>query len=189
MRFKKKQESLLPPVSPARLFESFWELKPLTKKICARGHLLRDTIGTEEGEGLVYAAKKSDSLVFHIEADLSHSGDGVEIFLDMRPGTSAVVGRFCHCFVFDGSFREKTHFRTPEESHPLCSPELLKWEGTEHGVTLEIPAEALHGWGAAHMGFALRLQSAGKKQHLGVSAKEGSFENHPALWSKLLMES
>lgn len=151
--------------------------------------MLRDTLGTEEGEALVYGAIEKNHLLFHIQADLSHSGDGVEIFLDTRPGTSAVVGSFCHRFVFDGTFREETHFRTAEESHPPADPKYLQWEGTEDGVNLKIAHAALVGYRAGTFGFAMRIQTAGKKQHLGVSAKEGGFENHPELWAKLNVES
>ena len=189
MRFKKKsEESPLFAISPARCFETLFTLKPLKGKITARGHMLKDQLGVEEGEGLIYGAQDDRGIIFHIAADLSHEGDGVEIFLDTRPGTSAIVGRFCHRFVFDGDLREETHFRTPEESHPLCDPKLLKWEGDGDGVTLFLPKEAICGFRAGLFGFALRLRTKGKVQHLGVSAREGAFENHPAQWAQIGVE-
>lgn len=189
MAFKKKnEESLLFPISPARCFETLFTLKPLKGKIMARAYLLKDQLGIEEGEGLVYGATDQSGLIFHLAADLSHEGDGAEIFIDTRPGTSAIIGRFCHRFVFDGTLREETPFRTPEESHPLCDPKLLKWEGEGDGVTLRLPKEAICGFRSGLFGFALRLRTAGKLQHLGVSAREGAFESHPSQWAQLGIE-
>jgi len=188
MRFKKNEENPLFAISPARCFETLFTLRTLKGKITARSCMLKDQLGVEEGEGLIYGALDEKGLLFHIAADLSHEGDGVEIFLDTRPGTSAIIGRFCHRFVFDGDFREETPFRTPEESHPLCDPKLLKWEGNGDGVTLHLPKEAICGFRSGLFGFALRLRTKGKVQHLGVSAREGGFENHPAQWAQLGIE-
>lgn len=189
MRFKKKfDDSLLFAISPARCFETLFALKPLKGKITARSYMLKDQLGIEEGEGLIFGASDARSLIFHIAADLSHAGDGVEIFLDTRPGTSAIVGRFCHRFIFDGDLREETHFRSPEESHPLCDPKYLKWEGDGEGVTLYLAKEGIYGFRPGLFGFALRLRTKGRVQHLGVSAREGAFENHPAQWAQLGIE-
>lgn len=188
---KKNQENPLFAISPQRLFETEWNLKPLGKKIKAPGHLLRDMLGMEESVALIYGAYSSKALLLYVEGDLSHEGDGIELFLDTRPGASQVVGRFCHQFAFSNDalppFREVTPFRTPEESHPLCEPGDLSWRPAEGGVEVEIPFRSLAGWGEGvkTLGFALRLQCGGRKQHLGVSAREGSFELHPALWGRL----
>lgn len=190
MRFKKTpDESLLFAISPARCFETLFTLKPLQGKITTARYRLKDELGMEEGDGIVYGSIDDKGLVFHIAADLSHEGDGVEIFLDSRPGLSAIIGRFCHRFVFDGTLREETPFRTPEESHPLCDPKLLKWEGDAKGVTLYLPKEAICGFRCGVFGFALRLRAQGHIQHLGVSVREGSFENHPVQWAQLMVDS
>lgn len=124
-------------------------------------------------------------------------GDSFEIFLDMRPKTSAVITRYCHHFfalpeaVEGVRVGEITRFREGD-SHPLATFEQLdiRADINKKGYRLElfIPAEQLYGWDSdasdiEQVAFTYRLNRfQAPAQHLSVG-QDFSLEIHPPLWA------
>jgi len=126
-------------------------------------------------------------------------GDSIELFIDTRQIAQAkTTHRFYHHFYFmpesfEGHMKgECSRFRT-EDSHPLCSEELLecKIEQTKNGYIahIEIPKEALVGYDplvAPSLGFTYRINRPdGPSQHFAMTQELSRIDSMPSLWAAL----
>ncbi len=162
----------------------------------------------EEPFAEVYASWHPERLSFHINVSVPfqksgdgdfRKGDSVELFIDTRDLKSkGVISRFCSCYTFSAvpwqNFcgREVTRFRN-DDMHCLCHPEDLqvtpKFYSDSYSLTIEIPAQALHGFdpiGFPRLGFTYIInRTDGPPQHFAVSSDEYAVEQHPATWGTL----
>jgi hypothetical protein len=126
--------------------------------------------------------------------------DSVELFIDTRDvKTSGFNTRFCHHFfflpeAFEGiQMGELTHFRNPEESHPLCSPDDLtlkvQLKPQSYNLQIFISSQALHGYDPEQfdrLGLTYRInRSFGLPQHFAVLSEDYQIEQQPSLWSSV----
>lgn len=140
----------------------------------------------------------------HVVFPSPESGDSVELFFDTRDiKTAGFNNRFCHHFCFlpepvEGIMaREVTRFRT-EDAHTPCNPMDLqvsvlkkKLRGV-YTMNIVIPAECLHGYDPDQfnrMGFSYRINRfGGPSQHFSVISAEYQIDQHPSMWSSLLLK-
>lgn len=143
----------------------------------------------------VYIGWSEKGLFFHFDVKASLDDESkIELFIDTRDvKTSGYNTRFCHHFFFSPSSKqEKTHFRNPEEMHPLCPQNLLeshfKKEKSSFKAEIFIPKECLTGYEPhqlGRLGFTYRVSSDGSTQHFSVLSSDYNFEELPALWASL----
>jgi hypothetical protein len=177
----------------------------------SRGYKLQDTsyLLDQEPFAEISMGWNFEGLYFLIDAktrkirssypDLT-SGDSFEVMIDTRNVKSALTTKFCHHFFFLAEpveeliCGEKTRFRT-DEGHEMAQEEFF---GVDTKKTLQgyqmrvfIPKKALFGFEAdslEEIGFNYRLNRfSGPPQELSASSKEFSVEQHPSLWSHLIL--
>jgi hypothetical protein len=206
----KKQKELLDPrlpKSPAALFfEEEWIFKTLDEKnLFSKSYWLED-IGELDQEicPRIYAGVDQKALVFGFDFSSlgltfpgKEASDGIEIFIDTRPGLSKGITKFCHQFAlsFDEGphFLEVTSFRAKEDSHEKANPRDLKIV-TQKGLwTLKIPLSALHGLlidghQSVQIGFALTLQISGVFYPILGASIDTSYTQYPGLWKRAVLE-
>lgn len=129
-------------------------------------------------------------------------GDSLELFIDTRDvKTSGYNTRFCHHFFafpepLDGrQAGELTHFRSEEDAHPHCDPNLLEVKALCHKdsytMTLWLPTLSLVGYDPSsfdRLGFSYRInRTIGPPQHFSTVSREFQIEQQPSLWTTLLL--
>jgi hypothetical protein len=163
----------------------------------------------EEAFAQVYTGWNTEGLAVHIAVNAPFTrahypeitrGDSIEIMIDTRDiKTSGYNTRFCHrffCFAepLEGiQAGELTHFRSEEESHPLCDGEELVVKATvrptSYNTTLLIPTNCLVGYDPAsfgRLGFTYRVNRTGQPaQHFSAITDEFQIEQQPSLWASL----
>ncbi len=198
-----------PTLMPANFFILEDTCPYISKGSFTKKHVLEsyNELCNEETFATVYMGWNEDGIQFKIKSDSPfqkakkpyHTGDAVEFFIDTRDmKSSRIVNRFCHHFFFlpeelNGKTKgEITRFRT-EDSHPLCSEDLLFLESkkTKTGceILISIPTEAMHGYDPQQfkrLGFTYRINSAsGEKQHFASSSSEYDISQQPSLWGSI----
>lgn len=184
--------------------------KSFTKE-SAKQHLLPllSQIWGEESFAEVSMGWQPSGLFFYVRVEQPNSlvvtypdfrqGDSIELFIDTRAITSAkTTHRFCHHFyflpeLFEGRSKgECTRFRT-EDTHPLCSEELLECttKTSTHGYTASIvlPRECLVGYDpqvGSKLGFTYRInRPQASSQHFAMAYDHSRIDTMPCLWAKL----
>lgn len=129
--------------------------------------------------------------------------DSFEVFIDTRDlKTKSSPHKFCHHFVFfpkeiDGKMgMEITKLRL-EDSHPLCSSELLHVQSffsrNQYEMRIFIESEALFGFDPKsfpRLGFSYRVNRKGdRSQHFNLSSEDYQIEKYPNLWAQLKLKS
>lgn len=206
----KKQKELFDPrlpKSPAALFfEEEWVLKALDGKKLFNTSFWLEDLGELDQDicPKIYGGVDRDALIFGFDFSslgLSFPGkedsDGIELFIDTRPGLSKGITKFCHQFSlsFDEGphFLEVTSFRAKEDSHEKANPKDLKATSDKGQWTLKIPLSSLHGLltdghKAVEIGFALTVQVSGVFYPLIGASMDTSYAQYPGLWKRLTLE-
>lgn len=163
----------------------------------------------EESYATVSVAWHYSGLTFHFDVTCVEpvsvafpdiqQGDSIELFIDTRAQNLArTTHRFCHHFYllperFEGHEKgEITRFRT-EDSHPLCSEELLELQVKKRAkgyvALFFIPKECLVGFDpqeGSRLGFMYRInRSGGQSCHFGLSSDYCRIEYASFLWPQL----
>lgn len=122
------------------------------------------------------------------------AADAFQLFIDTRDMKQVThLHRFCHHFYFlpqaveDKVAGEITRFRFPDDSHPLCSDDLLQTKLESKTLSGFIPTQALIGFAPDSMkklGIAYRLTSYSyDPQQLPLPVTDIDLEKYPQLWA------
>jgi hypothetical protein len=188
-----------PFLAKKELFPSFLtHLLPSTGSLCHEYTFAKVAMGWKE-KGIGFQIQIDQPFTRSTFPDLQ-KGDSVELMIDTRDVKSSGFNtRFCHHFYFlpesiEGqSCGEITHFRTEEDHHPLCDPQLLQCqvqlELNCYKMKIFIPMECLYGYDPKQfdrLGFTYRINRiGGGAQHFSAVSQDYQLDQQPSLWSSI----
>ncbi len=202
----------IPPLSPLGFFHvshrvPYISLSKNKKKNIDRKFLLpsTETLSSKKDFAKIYMGWNEEGIVLIIDVHQPFSqasfpaiekGDGLEIFIDTRPGTARSISKFCHHFIFlpkeenEVTAKEITKFRM-EDNHELADPALLinssEFLSVSYTMHIHIHAEALHGFDPQlvdQIGFCYTLhRKNGSPQTFSEEPEQFQVAKNPQLWA------